>query len=240
MSDRREQANLIAELSELSGGLAHEIRNPLSTLKVNLQLLAEDIEDAGNNDYIDADLQRRALQRLHTLRSEAERLEQLLNSFLHLVSQQDIETRPADLNILVQQLIEFYRPTAEQHGIQIRTSLANEPLVCSVDGSRFKQALLNLFINAQQAMPEGGELIITTSVEGSFARIEITDTGIGIPADSVPKVFSPFYSTKKEGSGLGLSLTKRILDEHAGTIELASDVGKGTRFSIRLRLAPAA
>lgn len=240
MPNPRQQANLIAELSELSGGLAHEIRNPLSTLKVNLQLLAEDIENAGLHDYIDADLKRRALGKLSTLKSEADRLEQLLNSFLNLVSQQHIETRPTDINMLIQQLVEFYRPTADQHHIRIRLSLANEPIVCPVDTSRFKQALLNLLINSQQAMPGGGELIVTTSANDSFGVIEITDTGIGIPAECQAKVFSPFYSTKKEGSGLGLSLTKRIVDEHDGTIELSSEEGTGARFTIRLQLAESA
>jgi len=228
--------NRIIELSELAGGLAHEIRNPLSTLKVNLQLLSEDLQETSNEEYIDPDLSRRARQRLQTLHTEADRLEQLLNNFLKLIAQQEILTRETDLNQLVQQMADFFQPQAQEHQIQIRVSITDQPLVCAVDQDALKRALLNLLINAQQAMPDGGEMIITTRKDPEGAAIEITDTGIGIERDLLPRVFAPFFSTKKEGSGLGLSLTRRIVQEHGGEIEVKSEPGQGTLFTIRIPL----
>ena len=99
-----------------------------------------------------------------------------------------------------------------------------------------KQALLNLFINAQQACPDGGDLIIQTSREGADAAITVTDTGGGIDAEDLPKIFDVYYSTKKAGTGLGLAMTKKFVTQHGGTIDVHSEPGKGTSFTIRLKL----
>ncbi len=229
MSKPKHDNQRVIELSELAGGLAHEIRNPLSTLKVNLQLLAEDLSAEP-----DANLRRRSLQRLETLQSETERLQILLDNFLKLVSGHEINTRPVDISNVVRHLVEFFTPQAEELGIRMRMLLSDQELICELDESLIQQALLNLCLNALQAMPSGGELIVETSAEGEWARIDVTDTGIGIEADSLDKLFKPFFSTRRGGSGLGLSVTRRIVSEHGGTIEVQSEPGKGSRFSVRL------
>ncbi|MCH8969740.1 MAG: two-component sensor histidine kinase [Planctomycetes bacterium] len=229
MSKPKHDNQRVIELSELAGGLAHEIRNPLSTLKVNLQLLAEDLSAEP-----DANLRRRSLLRLETLQSETERLQILLDNFLKLVSGHEINTQPVDIRNVVRHLVEFCTPRAEELDIRMRMRLSDEELICELDESLIQQALLNLCLNAQQAMPDGGELIVEATAEDEWARIDVTDTGIGIAAEELDKLFKPFFSTRKGGSGLGLSVTRRILTEHGGTIEVQSELGKGSRFSVRL------
>lgn len=227
----------ILELSELAGGLAHEIRNPLSTLKVNLQLLSEDLQEEPDGPYVDPDLRRRVLRRLGTLRVEADRLQLLLDDFLKLVGQSEINTQPTDLNEIVKHLAEFFSPKARELSVELRVALSSEPLICNLDSSLIGQALLNLCLNAQQAMPEGGELIVETSAQGKWAQIDVTDTGIGVQPEIANSLFKPFFSTKKEGSGLGLSLTRRIVMEHGGSIDFQSQPGRGSRFTVRIPLA---
>lgn len=226
----------IIELSELAGGLAHEIRNPLSTLKVNLQLLAEDLRDEPD-DRIDPDFRRRAIQRLETLRSETDRLQSLLDDFLRFVGRHELKTQRADLNDVVRHLVEFVAPQAQRQGINLTASLFTSPLPCDLDDGLFKQALLNLLINAQDAMPDGGDLTVTARPEGQWVRIDISDTGVGMETPVIERVFSPFFSTKKEGSGLGLSLTRRIVQDHGGSIAVQSKAGEGSTFTVRIPAA---
>jgi signal transduction histidine kinase len=226
----------IIELSELAGGLAHEIRNPLSTLKVNLQLLAEDLRDEPD-DRIDPDFRRRAIQRLETLRSETDRLQSLLDDFLRFVGRNELKTERADLNDVVRHLVEFVAPQAQRLGINLTASLFASPLPCDLDDGLFKQALLNLLINAQDAMPDGGDLAVTARPEGQWVRIDISDTGVGMETPVIERVFSPFFSTKKEGSGLGLSLTRRIVQDHGGSIAVQSKAGEGSTFTVRIPTA---
>jgi signal transduction histidine kinase len=231
----RDPDRLVSEVSELAGGLAHEIRNPLSTLLVNLKLLAEDLEAA---EDIDSDIKRRSLRRIGSIRNEAERLEQLLGDFLHLVGPFELRRQETDLNNSVRNLVDFFTPQAEQSGVRIRAGYASGPLRANVDARLIEQALLNLVLNATQAMPEGGEIIIRCYSESAkTAVIEICDTGPGIPLEDQEKIFKPFYSTRVGGTGLGLSTTQRIIHEHGGSIQLESEPGQGTRFLIRIPTA---
>lgn len=232
-------AEQLVELSALTGGLAHEIRNPLSTLKVNLQLLDEDWKRIEmDDDMTPADARetaRRARRRIATLLSETDHLEQILQDFLQYVGKRELHTAPHDLNRVVGDLVDFYRPQAEANGVDLRISLVDRPLMCDIDQTAIKQAVLNLLINAQQAMPEGGQLYIQVgSHSGAMARLDVIDTGPGIPEDQRERVFHAYYSTKKGGSGLGLATTRQIVQAHEGQIHLYSDPPNGTCFSILL------
>jgi signal transduction histidine kinase len=231
-------AEQLVELSALTGGLAHEIRNPLSTLKVNLQLLDEDwrqVEDAGRQPASDAyDVARRSRGRIATLLSEADHLECILRDFLQYVGMHKLHRAPHDINQLVGDLVDFYRPQADVHHIDLRVSLTDGPLECEIDQTAIKQAMLNLLINAQQAMPDGGELYIQVSAHDGSARVDVIDTGRGIPEDQREKVFEAYYSTKKGGSGLGLATTRQIVRAHGGQIHLYSEPGRGSCFTILL------
>ncbi len=222
----------LAELATMAGGLAHEIRNPLSTLKMNLQLLAEDWRSDALDD---ADRRRRSLNRIDVLQAEADRLDQILQDFLRLIVQHEPALSEHDLNAVILQMIDFFGPQATNTAVRVRTSLCNQPLVCRLDINLFKQAVLNVLLNAQQAMPDGGELIVQTRAEDDgTARIDITDTGTGMPPEQLDKAFDAFYSSKKDGTGLGLAMTRRIVREHGGTIVLESAQGKGTNVILRL------
>lgn len=217
-----------AEISQLAGGLAHEIRNPLSTLSLNLGLLAEDFQNP------ETPRDRRVMQRVERLRREVQRLHDILENFLRFARRQDLQLAPADLNTLVEELCDFYEPQASIQGIVVRSAFAPDLPRVPLDADLFKQAVLNLMLNAEHAMAEGGELIMTTRRDGPWIVLDVTDTGIGMPEDVQAKIFDPFYSTRPAGSGLGLPTTRKIVEAHGGTIEVQSVPGKGSRFSLRL------
>jgi len=235
-AEASEAGEKLTELSTLTGGLAHEIRNPLSTLKVNLQLLAEDWRDAVDSPH--SELCRRSLNKIDVLRTEADRLGKILDDFLKYIGRQELHRTRADLNVIVEEMLIFFRPQAESHQVQVRSVLSPDALSCDIDESLIKQAILNLFVNAQQAMPDGGELMVRTGSDDRHqAVVEVTDTGCGIPQNDREKVFQAYYSTKRDGTGLGLPMTRQIVRAHGGTIELQSEVGRGSRFTVRLPMS---
>jgi signal transduction histidine kinase len=224
----------VMEVSELAGGLAHELRNPLSTMVLNLELLGEDLRTARD---LDPDIRRRGLTKIDAIRQQADRLQSIFDDFLRLSGPYKLQITRVDLNETLQRLIEFFGPQAVNAGIQVRTQFHPAALPCNLDVRLMEQALLNLLINAQEAMPNGGDLRISTSDADGRAVVEVADTGIGIPPANRAKIFRPFFSTKPAGTGLGLSTTHRVITEHAGTIEVESQPDVGTKFTVRLPLA---
>ncbi|MGA2172531.1 MAG: ATP-binding protein [Sedimentisphaerales bacterium] len=227
----------VEELSRLLGVIAHEIKNPLSTIKVNLRLVDEDLSTAPAGD-IDQRFTR-ARRKLAVIDKEAARLEQILDGFLRYADRTQPRLSPVDLNALVGDMVDFYLPQAAAHSITMRQSLHKEPLSCHVDAGMLKQAILNLFINAQQAIGAGGELMVRTAPVGKFAQIQISDTGKGISSDRLARIFEPYQSSRPGGTGLGLATVKKIIDAHKGTISVVSEPGKGTAFTISLSLSAA-
>jgi signal transduction histidine kinase len=217
-----------AEISQLAGGLAHEIRNPLSTLSLNLDLLAEDFQ------HPDTPRDRRVLQRVERLRHEVDRLWGLVENFLRFACVGDLKLECTDLNAVIDELRDFYEPQATTQGIVIRTHFAPDLPPILLDGNLFKQALLNLVLNAQHAMPTGGDLILTTRREASDVVIDVIDTGAGMTEEVRAKIFDAFFSTRSGGSGLGLPTTRKIVEAHRGFIQVQSELGKGSQFTIRL------
>lgn len=235
-------AEELAELAVITGGLAHEIRNPLSTLKVNLQLLDEDwlaVESPGSAPGPDpVEVARRSRIRLRTLLSESARLERILEDFLKYVGRRELHLAPHDLNRIIAELADFFRPEAETHGINFVVLSSAVPVFCRVDANALKQALLNLLINAQQAMPDGGRLSVVVRPpdigDPPMARIDVHDTGPGIPPDLREKVFEAYFSTKKGGTGLGLAAARRLVRAQGGDLRLTAPTGGGSCFSIVL------
>lgn len=219
-----------AEIAQLAGGLAHEIRNPLSTMRLNLDLLAEDFQDP------QTPRDRRVLQKIERVRSESYRLQNILEDFLRFARVQDLKKVPIDLNAVVDDLRDFCEPQAVAQGILFRTHYDAGLGPIGLDVDLFKQALLNLILNAQNAMPQGGELILTTHRDPPWAVLDVLDTGVGIPRELQAKVFDVFYSSRPGGSGLGLPTARKIIEAHGGTLRLQSEPGKGSRFSIYLPL----
>ena len=217
-----------AELAELAGGFIHEIKNHLSTLGLNLQLLAEDFQAP------ETQRERRALERIQRLQGECQRLVDVSNDFLRFARVSDLDLRPAALALVVEEMIDFFAPTARQANIAINTFLPADLPPVRLDRELFKQALLNLMLNAEQAMPQGGALTIEAEHDNGSVRLSLIDTGLGMAPEVLVKVFQPFFSTRPGGNGLGLPITRKIVEAHGGTIEVQSDVGCGTKFTIRL------
>ncbi len=229
----------MVELAAIAGGLAHEIRNSLSTLRMNLQLIEEDWESVDSSQTEDrsesGDIARRSRNRIRGLLKESGRLERILEDFLRFVSKRELNTEACDLNELVGELADFYKPQADHYDILLSIEQSGEPLTCDVDTSLVKLALLNLMINAQQAMADGGQLTIRLCAESDrTARIDLIDTGPGIPPEELSRIFEAYHSTKKCGTGLGLATTRRIVREHGGRVHVHSELRKGTCFTILL------
>ena len=248
LSERLKQAEQMAHLGDLTSNLAHEIRNPLSIIKINLQLLHEDIEyllkDGSIEDGFDFSLIdepekkfRRQLRKIKTLTSESDRLSDTLNDFMQYAGKMELHLSEQDVNEVLDDLIDFYEPQATTKNVKIRRSIGMDTAKCRIDVAHFKQAVLNLFINATQAMSEnGGELMIKSIPDGDDLHIEIIDTGPGIPLETQERIFDPYFTTRSGGTGLGLPTCRRIIEEMNGNITLHSEPGKGTSFSINLPL----
>jgi len=225
----------IAEVTALAGGLAHELRNPLSTMMVNLQLLTEDLQDEHAEP---SDTRRRALVRIGVVRREAERLQTLFDEFLSLAGPCRLRRTSVDLRDVVNRLISFLDPTLKAAGITAEPIGPEYSLICPVDEQLLDQALLNIVLNASDAMPGGGALSIEVRREAPWAVISVRDTGTGIAPEDRARIFEPFFSTKPKGTGLGLSVTERVIHEHGGNLTFETAVGKGTTFTIRFPLDP--
>jgi D-alanine transaminase len=220
-----------AELAELAGQLVHEIKNHVSTLGLNLQLLSEEFSDPQSSR------ERRALDRIERLKGECDRLVDVSNDFLRFARVKDFERKPIDLLPAIDELLDFFRALAEQHGITIKSYVPASLPPVSLDWPLFKQALLNLLLNAQQAMPGGGEITIQAVEQPGEVVLSVIDTGKGMSPETLARAFKPFYSTRTGGTGLGLPTTRKIVEAHGASINVESEVGKGTRFTIRLPVA---
>jgi signal transduction histidine kinase len=216
------------EIARLAGGLAHEIKNPLSTIRLNMELLAEDLEEP------QTPAQRRAIKRVEVVRKECQRLQELLDGFLDYAKVRRMQLEPSDLNHQIEDVLEFFAPEAQAAGIEVVRYLDPDLPSVMLDREAFRRALLNLILNAKQAMPHGGQLIVRTAAQGSTVVLYLIDTGSGMDDRTASKMFEAFFSTKPGGSGLGLPTTQKIIGGHGGRICVESELGRGTQFTIEL------
>jgi signal transduction histidine kinase len=220
------------DLAELAGGFIHEIKNHLSTLGLNLDLLAEEFAEP------ETQRERRAVERIKRLQGECQRLVDVSNDFLRFARIRDLNLTPTPLRPVIEEMVDFFGPMARAGNVEIITYLPASLPEVPLDADLFKQALLNLFLNAGQAMPGGGELILQACVEDEqWARIDVIDTGCGIAPEMREKIFRPFHTTKPGGTGLGLPTVKRIVEAHRGRIDVQSTPGHGTKFAIRVPMS---
>lgn len=230
LQEKAKSTQALAFAGSLAGGLAHEIRNPLSTISIQLQLLQEDWQDAIT------DRERRSLAKVKVLLAEAKRLEGILADFLSFSAGHKLAVTDEDVNSVLDEVLDFLAPEAQTQGVRIQRLLERSLPLVPMDRNLMKQVFLNVAKNAREAMPRGGELMVRTARDGSMCRVEIADTGEGISAEHLAKIWNAYFTTKKTGTGLGLSLAKRIVEEHDGTIGATSEPGKGTQITIRLPL----
>jgi signal transduction histidine kinase len=220
------------ELAELAGGFIHELKNHLSTLSLNLQLLGEDFAQP------QSPRERKAHERIRRLESECRRLTDVANDFLRFARLRELDLRPTRLDEVIAEMIDFFEPKARASSIEIKTYLPSDLPIVLLDRDLFKQALLNLMLNAVQAMAQGGELTFQARAESGMVRLDLIDTGCGMSDETLSNIFRPFYSMKAGGTGLGLPTTRRIVEMHTGRIEVQSELGKGTQFTLWLPIAP--
>ena len=212
----------LASLGKLSAGIAHEVRNPLT----GISLLLDDLHDQAATGSDDQNMIKKAL-------AEIGRVERLINSLLNYSSPTRPEFRESDLNRVVHDTVLLMRRPCERR--EVFLSLEEQPLPpCRLDPEKIKQAVLNIIRNAQEALPGGGRITVSTCARGEWAVLEIRDDGPGIAADDLPLIFEPFFTRKGAGTGLGLSITQGIVEEHHGRIRVESSPGAGTLFTIEL------
>lgn len=218
----------LAQLGTLLAGFAHEVRNPLSTIGLNLQLVLEEFVDP------ETPRDKRTQKRLATVEAEVRRLQKILEEFLGFARAPEPKFAAVDLNARLQALVEFHEPELRELGVSLRFYPGNDVGRVPADWDHLQAAIVNLVRNAKDATPAGGEILVSTMREGGHVTIRVTDTGTGMPPDVQARVFEPYFSTKRAGNGLGLPTVRRVVEEHGGTVTLQSEVGKGSQFSLRL------
>jgi signal transduction histidine kinase/putative methionine-R-sulfoxide reductase with GAF domain len=226
---RKTEAQLIrseklAALGQLAAGIAHEIRNPLTSINILIHSLTENLP-SGNSDRED----------LKVIEEEINRINEIVDQFLRFARPAPPLLEKAEMVTIFEETLQLLRPQIEKAKILVKKEFESLPLI-TVDKEQIKQVILNLLMNAIQAMPRGGELSMggRFSKDGYWIELTIQDSGIGIHLEDLEKLFDPFFSTKEGGIGLGLSIAHRIIDQHHGKIEVESTPGKGTLFTISL------
>ena len=225
---RLRRAESLASLTTLAAGVAHEIKNPLGSMGIHLQLIQKKI---GGKSRVDP---RTIGSHLDVIGEEVDRLNRIVVDFLFAVKPMDTRLEEGDINIVIQELLEFVRPEMDQAGVRIESSLSPKVPLLRIDARFIKQALLNLIKNAVAAMPEGGTLRVETRRADGEALVRVSDTGTGIPDEIMDKIFEPYFTTKPFGTGLGLTIVFKIVKEHFGDISVSSRVGEGTTVALSL------
>jgi len=219
------RAEHFATLGEVATGLAHEIRNPLAGIAGVIEIIGRDLPTTSPARAVVKDV-----------RQEIARINHIVTDLLQTARPHPPKVRKSDLNTTVEHAVMLGRQQAMAKGIEI--ALHKDPSLPEVehDSDQIHQVLLNLLLNAQQAIDQKGRIAVTVVRKGQSAVIEVADNGRGIAPDHLPNIFRPFYTTKGDGTGLGLSLARRIVEDHQGRIDVSSTVGKGTTFAVVLPL----
>lgn len=214
------------EISQLAGALAHEIKNPLSVIGMNVELLGEDLEQLNTPQA------RRALSRIEIVKRQCQRLQRLLDDFLRFARVRNLDLTPGDLNEQVSRVLDVFEAQARDLGIEILRYLEPSLPGILLDEQSLEAALFNLVKNSMEAMSGGDQLIARTRLTKSGVALDLIDTGKGMDQNTAIHMFDAFYSTKDGGSGLGLPTARKIIEAHGGLISVQSELERGTKFTI--------
>jgi len=222
------QVEKMSALGRLAASVAHEVGNPLGAIDIQLQLLQEDLA------IIDNSVPNKTLRRLDIARAEMRRLEGIVQNFLRLSRPPALHLKQVDPNDLLNNVYQLVAPEARERGLHLHLEIDRALNLIDVDENQLNQCLLNLLINAFQAVDDQGHIRLRSRGEDGDILIEIADDGPGIPPEDLEHIFEFYYTTKEEGTGLGLSIAQRIVHQHAGTLSVESQRGEGTCIVIRL------
>lgn len=214
------------EMAQLAGALAHEIKNPLSVIRMNVDLLAEDHEAEEPPD------QRRTFEKIKILQAQCERLQNLLDDFLKFARLRNLELRPGSLNTQIERVLDMFAPQAKASEIDIIRYLDADLPSVKFEEQTLGSALTNLVKNALESMPDGGRLEVRTRLSRKGVAVDLIDSGCGMDSDTLLHMFDAFYTTKYGGSGLGLPTVKKVIEAHLGTIDVQSELGLGSRITL--------
>jgi signal transduction histidine kinase len=239
----------LASLNRLLAGVAHEVKNPLNAMTIHLELLRQKL---GRRAPVAVGASAGALalsgpggspapapvdalmSHVSIIGEEIRRLDHVVQGFLRFSRPEELQVEPVSLHAMLQDITDVVRPQAEQQGIAVQME-ALEGVAIQVDRAMVRQALLNLALNAIDAMPSGGTLTLRARpVENEQVQIDVVDTGVGIEPTHLAKIFDLYFTTREQGSGLGLSMVYRTVQLHDGTIEVESSPGHGAAFRVRL------
>jgi signal transduction histidine kinase len=227
LEEQMQRAQRLAALGRLAGGLAHEIRNPLGITRAAAQMLQRELaEHVSLGEYTEV------------IQTEIDRVDRLLDQLLAYARPVTLQRGPVDIPALIERTLTLTRAYATQHGVTLTSCAAGELPPVEGDAEMLHQALVNLLLNGIHASEPQGQVSVEAASEreqvGNSMVLTVRDTGHGIAPDDIPHIFDPFFSTKVDGTGLGLSIVQQIVHEHGGTIQAHSQLGKGSRFVLRL------
>lgn len=223
LEEKYYESQKLAAIGQLSAGIAHEVRNPLSSIKMSLQILEKRMQPSDND-----------LKRFKIAQREVEHLEKLVSDVLIYAKPSDPQKEPSDMSSIIKRALAMVEKSLKDKDIEVQKRYAEDINTISVDPSMIKQALINIFQNAIDAMEPKGRLMISLKNDGDSLVIEIDDNGSGIDEEDLPYVFNPFFTKKNSGTGLGLTQVKKIIDQHNGEIKILSRKDEGTQFVITL------
>jgi signal transduction histidine kinase len=228
LEDQFEYAKKLSALSKLTSGVAHEVKNPLNAIVIHLELLKSQVVSQQAED---------ATRSLDVITQEIKRLDRVVRNFLNFNRPVDVKLKKEDIQPVLQEVVTLAQNEARQHNVHILLkSEGNLPLI-QLDPDLMKQCLLNIVLNGCEAMPKGGSLNISTALHNGSLELIVQDEGVGIPPESREKVFNLYYTTKENGSGIGLATVFKVVQLHNGEIEFHSEVGKGTTFTLKFPVA---
>jgi signal transduction histidine kinase len=229
------QSERLAAMGTMAAGVAHEVRNPLGSIVLNLDLLLNEVGKMAETSQNSPDEGRLLV---NEIRTEVCRIQRVLTDYLQFSRKSKSQRTPVGLNNLLAEKLEFMRCEFDQAGVKLRIAFDQSLAPIVADGEQLWQATLNLLRNSIEAMHCGGELVVSTRRDGTHAVVQVSDNGHGMAAEQLKQVFTPFFTTKKTGTGLGLSLVQQIATEHGGHVECVSAPDKGSTFTILLPLTP--
>lgn len=224
VEEKLRRSEKLSTLGEMAAVLAHEIRNPLGSIRGTAEILRDDYKPGDpKHEFIEIQIK------------ETERLNRVVEDFLQMARPQPADIRPCAVQEELETIVTLINNDARERKIKLVLQPPAVPVTINADGEKLRQAFLNVIINALQATPAGGSVIIVTSVyQTALCEIQFRDTGAGIDAETMERIWEPFFTTKPDGTGLGMAITKKIIESHGGTMMVESDVGHGTTVTVRL------